>query len=103
MSTQGHIKSAWKDPVGKPLTDAMIRRYERLGFYGHEKEVTAANGIIHRCRECDIKKRVVYYKFKYLPTPGFYCPSCLDVHRAEHNKAKHEKEQWHALMEKEYV
>lgn len=99
----GHIKSAWKDPIGKPLTDAIIRRYERLGHYGGEREVQASNGFVHRCRECNTKKHVVFYKYRYLPQPGFYCPACLKGHRAELEKAKQEKEQWHNLMKGEYV
>ena len=98
-----HIKSGWKDPIGVPLTNRLITKYEKLGFYGHEREVASTNGVIHRCVECNTKKRVIYQKFRYLPKPGYYCPSCVAQHRAVRDEEENQKQKWRELTKAEYV
>ena len=98
-----HIKSGWKSPIGVPLTDRLITKYEKLGFYGHEKEVASTNGIVHRCTDCNAKKRVIFYKYRYLPKPGYYCPSCINGYRVAKEQEEQQKQQWRELVKAEYV
>lgn len=98
-----HIKSGWKDPIGVPLTNRLIAKYEKLGFYGAERETSATNGIVHRCCECQTKKHVIYQKFRYLPKPGYYCPTCVTGHRAVRDQEEQQKQQWRELLKEEYV
>ena len=35
LSPSIHIRSAWPTPIGKRLTDRMIAKYRKLGFYSH--------------------------------------------------------------------
>jgi hypothetical protein len=95
------IRSTWRDPVGKRLTNGIIRRWQRLGWYG-EVAATAA-GIIHHCCECNSRKHVVFYKNRFLPTPGFYCPPCYAIHRAKRDAEVELNQKWREQLLSEYV
>ena len=97
------IRSTWRtEGYGKKLTDAIIRRYEKLGYYG---QVAESKHIVHRCQhgECTSKKQVVYYKYKYLPKPGFYCLQCFVALKKAHHQEQEEKARWAELRLAEYV
>ena len=98
MDKRVPIRSTWKQPVGKKLTDALIRKWEKLGYYG---EAVQSNYVVQRCCECD-KKGAIYYRWKYLPTPGFYCLSCLGKYRAAKEREELEKQKWREQLLKEY-
>lgn len=78
--------SGWNDPIGKPLTNGVIRNRIKQGWYGEQakiaalnktKTLTNKNGFIDRCATCNTKQGVKWCAFKYLEAPAFYCPSCL--------------------------
>lgn len=108
LDPHAHIGSAWKDAIGKPLTNARILHYVREGWYGTEAQKLATkhdpnlSGIVHRCA-CGEKKNVRFLKFSYLPKPAFYCPRCLAVHRAERDKEKEANRSWKEIVLKEFV
>lgn len=86
MDPHIHLRSSWRDAIGKPLTNGIIRNRIKQGFYGEEaklvefKKVESKTGFIERCcvEACGQKLGVRFLKFKYLPKNGFYC----EVHRA---------------------
>lgn len=98
MSFYGHIRSTWKDPIGKRLTDALIRKWEKLGAYGKERQ---ANHILYPCRECKATP-AIYYRNRYLPEPGFYCLSCRAKHRTAHEQEELKEQQLRKLLFAEY-
>lgn len=92
------LKSTWQGPLGKKLTDRLITRRMKEGYYGEEAKKRAlskskskghsTNGFIDRCF-CGEIKDVRWCAYKYLETPGFFCPSCLNILRLKaHLKAK---------------
>lgn len=93
------IRSTWRDPVGKKLTNAIIRKWEKLGFYGKER---AANYILYPCMECK-RTPAVYFRNRYLPTPGFYCLACRAKHRTAAETAEREEAKLKELLLSEYV
>lgn len=102
------IRSTWRDPIGKKLNNAIIARRARQGFYGKEaqlratKKIEVSTGIVHRC-SCGERVGTLWYKYRYLPKPGFYCPRCLAVHRAAHDKDARARERFNELMARKYV
>ena len=99
MSTIAHIRSSWRDPIGKVLTNAAITKWEKLGFYGAER---AANHILYPCVECK-RTPAVFFRNRYLPTPGFYCLNCRATHRQAHETAELEEAKLRELLLSEYV
>jgi len=93
-----HIRSTWRDPVGKKLTNGMIRKWERLGFYGKER---AANYILYPCHDCRCTP-AVYFRNAYLPAPGYYCLSCRAKHRTAHEQEKANETKLRELLLAEY-
>lgn len=91
------LRSSWRDAIGKPLTNGIIRNRTKQGFYGEEaklialKHVEAKTGFIERCT-CGQKLGVKFLKFKYLPKPGYYCDACRLIHREAQAKQE-EREQ----------
>lgn len=90
------IRSTWKDPIGKPLTNRRIAFYQREGRYGREAQERAlascvdVNGFVNRCCEpgCNTYINVRWCTFLYLPKVGYYCPKCRQKHRNEALKEK---------------
>jgi hypothetical protein len=90
------IKSTWRLPIGKKLTDRIITERAKQGWYGEAAKqrvlaglpVHATNGLVDRCQGrdglCGELRGVRHFKYKYLPKPMFLCPSCLQIER---NKA----------------
>lgn len=100
-----HLRSGWKDPIGKKLTNGIIRNRTKQGFYGEEaklialKKVEAKTGFVERCA-CGQKIGVKYLSFKYLPTGGFYCDSCRLMHREANAKAVEQDKEFKARITK---
>jgi hypothetical protein len=100
------IKSTWRLPIGKKLTDRLITERAKQGWYGTAAKeralsglpVTATNGFIDRCEGqdglCGKMQGVKHFKYKYLPKPMFLCPSCLQIER---NRAIKQKDQQRAF------
>lgn len=92
MDAGCRFPSSWREAIGTPLTNAAIQRHMRNGWYGRERQLIAIGqleqqtGIVHRCVTCD-QIAGKHYKYAYLTKPGFYCPSCIAVIRAQHVKS----------------
>lgn len=78
----GRIRSTWRDPIGKPLTDRRISALMKAGYYGKEFIIP---GKICESPGCgrDTTRLVGY---AYLPKKGYYCDVCLDRYREEHKQ-----------------
>jgi hypothetical protein len=82
MDASCHIRSAWPTPISKPLTNALITRRMKEGFYGEVAKQRALDrtrrkdGLIDRCA-CGQLKGVRFYAYSYLEKPGFYCLTCI--------------------------
>lgn len=90
LSPAHHYGQSWRCDTapGKPLTNGVITRRMKEGFYGETAKQAAlsktrATGFVDRCA-CGELKGVKFYAYKYLPAPAFHCPACLSRHREEH-------------------
>lgn len=75
------IKSTWRDPIGKPLTNRAITERMKQGWYGVTARFAALaktpkSDFVHRCEHegCGETLGVKHLSFKYLPKPMFLCP-----------------------------
>ena len=82
------IKSTWRDPIGKQLTNRIIANRIREGWYGEAMKLAAlaklpvhqTDGTLNRCA-CGELRGVRWYDYKYLEQPAFLCPRCLATKR----------------------
>jgi hypothetical protein len=105
--------SNWRpNPAGKPLTNAKIAEYARMGRYGPEEkrkadyEFEQRHGIrfcIAKLAGCQVKGSFTKKAWDWLPKPGAYCQPCLAQLRAERDKEKNERKQWRENVKTEYV
>lgn len=100
--------STWRDPIGKPLTNARIRALQRDGWYGQEvkaalerKAIHRSPGIIFRCACGAVAKG--HYAYLYLPKPGDYCAICLLRYRTAAKKERELDRQFKENLAKEFV
>ena len=93
------IRSTWRDPIGKPLTDRRILNRMKEGWYGPEAKRVALlkerktglpEGVIARC-QCGELRGVQYYSYSYLERHGFYCKTCLNQQRLLKPETKTER------------
>lgn len=92
------IKSTWRDPIGKPLTDRLINKRAKEGFYGLAAKQAALNktenkGFVDRC-QCGEWRGIKWLDFSYLPKPGFYCHSCRLIEKSRGEKRKEIEKQF---------
>ncbi len=88
-----HIRSGWKDPVGKQLTNSTIAKHQRAGWYGPVMKENAlkgykpTGGLVFRCT-CGEREGLRYLTYSYLNRPGYICPRCLNAIRKERDQEK---------------
>lgn len=87
LSPSHHYGQSWRVDTapGKPLTNGVITRRMKEGYYGQVAKAAAlskkpVSAFIDRCA-CGATQEVKYMNFSYLPTAGFYCPTCRAKHR----------------------
>lgn len=80
LDNQVPIKSTWRDAIGKKLTDRIITKRIKQGYYGYAAQQAAlsknpTSDYINRCQfeGCDETRGVKWLEFKYLPKPMFCC------------------------------
>ncbi len=99
MDPRVRMRSTWRDPIGKPLTDSAILRYMRNGRYGPELQRAAreaekaVTGSVFRC-DCGARDEVRYMTYSYLPRPGYFCPACRARYREGAQREKEQRKEW---------
>lgn len=102
-----HFGTAWRDPIGKVLTNRKINEYALLGRYGPQQaekaraKVTARTGVVYRC-ECGRLEGVRFLKFAYLPKPAWYCKVCLSAYQKQRDQEEELKSHWLKAARVEY-
>jgi len=103
------IRSTWRDPIGKKLTNRIIANREAEGWYGPEAQEKAQRtpsgslGIVFRCLECGTRNGVHYLRHSYLPKPGDYCKRCALTHKTAFLKARELDRAFNESILREYV
>lgn len=98
-----HIKSGWKPPIGKPLTNTIIARYQREGVYGEHERLKAiarykagvTPGHIERCA-CGSDAVITFKRGK------FWCSRCIAVQKALKAKEDKLEQKFNEKIEMEY-
>lgn len=101
MNPRARVPSSWRDPIGKPLTDSIIRQYAREGVYGPDEQrkqqaidhANIVDGVLRLGQQCQGCKDAIgqYMRFSYLPCAGYYCNTCREGYkhaREEERKAR---------------
>lgn len=100
MDPRCHFPSSWKMARGALLTDSVIEKYEREGYYGPDAQrrrlaldnARVVNGVVRLpkpCVECG-KDLGHWMTYGYLPKAGHYCNLCRQAFK---DKVEHEHKQ----------
>jgi hypothetical protein len=90
------IRSTWRDATGPLLTNRRINARACEGWYGETAKVralakdasrTPTTGIVFRCT-CGSANGLRFYRWSYLPKPGYYCSVCVASHRGNAEREK---------------